>query len=531
MDFIDSTMLSIGKMPQYFFDNVVIEQVQDLTRVVHSPKKEPGPLIKRDRPWEHVLYFQDNSWNVLRDESSGKFKCWYEDWNFNQQTYARDKKERNHHWAPLYPMRECYACSDDGLVWEKPELDYLEENGRKTNVVFGNSSFGSVHEANVLDDPLASDPQRRFVMIFERHFPEGERKVAYSREGVKERQLELAYSPDGIKWTSAKELPRFGPFEINTMEDAWILSADVQARVYRLILRHPEMGDVNYDERRPRARSLANTVRGSAQSFPHDVGRMNKRRIFQSVSSDLIHWSSPVCILTPDDQEDNLEDHYYDMAQFRLGDLHVGLLSVFHQVSNTKDVRLVYSRDGWRWYHINQRQPWLTASPGAWDARQVNSINVPIPVGDELFVYYGGAKNHHDWWITGLREGFEIAEAQSLDEVMHGLGLAKLRRDGFVSIDAGAVREGILVSRRLKTDGRRLVLNAACRKDGYIDVEVTDGQERVLTRCTRAQCDTFSGDSTQAIVTWNGKANISHNGYLRLRFFIRNASLYSFGLI
>jgi len=255
---------------------------------------------------------------------------------------------------------------------------------------------------------------------------------------------------------------------------------------------------------------------------------MRKRRVFALESSDLVHWSLPQCILAPDDDEDNLDDSYYGMVPFRLGDLHIGLLNVFHQVSNTLDVRLVFSRDGWRWHQVNQRQPWLAPSPGAWDRHMVNVPNVPVPVGGELWVYYGGAKNHHDWWITGQREGLDVPEAGGLEEVGYGLGLAKLRAGGFVSIDAGPVREGILITRALKTDGHELLLNAACPRRGYIQVEVTDAAEHVLTGHARADCDTFSGDSTQATVTWNGKAHIAHKGHLRLRFFMRNASLYSF---
>jgi len=59
-------------------------------------------------------------------------------------------------------------------------------------------------------------------------------------------------------------------------------------------------------------------------------------------------------------------------------------------------------------------------------------------------------------------------------------------------------------------------------------VEVTDAADGVLAGCSRAECDTFSGDSTRATVTWKGKSGIAHSGPLRLRFFMRNASLYSF---
>ena len=64
MNFRDSTMLLIGRTPQYFFDNVILEQIQDVTRSVHSPVKEPGPLIQKDKPWESVPYFTVNGSTV-----------------------------------------------------------------------------------------------------------------------------------------------------------------------------------------------------------------------------------------------------------------------------------------------------------------------------------------------------------------------------------------------------------------------------------------------------------------------------------
>ena len=144
-----------------------------------------------------------------------------------------------------------------------------------------------------------------------------------------------------------------------------------------------------------------------------------------------------------------------------------------------------------------------------------------------MYVFHGGAKNHHDWWISGLQEKLDVPEARSLDEVGYGLGLAKMRRDGFVSIDAGPVREGIVITRVLRTDGRRLVLNARCEKGGTIDVEATDGDEKVFPGCARERCNTFTGDSTRAVITWKERDHIPHPGNLRLRFFLRHASLYS----
>ncbi|MBI3922189.1 MAG: hypothetical protein HY318_12280 [Armatimonadetes bacterium] len=529
MNYMDSTMLIIGNVPQYFFDNLVVEQIQDITRTVHSPRKEPGPLIQKDRPWERIPYLTVNGWNLLRDSATGEFKCWYDDFPVDTQEVVRQKA--------LYCVSSwtSYARSSDGLNWEKPELDHLEVEGRRTNIVIGGKPpFTKLDSTTVFEDTLDPDPERRFKMLLTRYLyakDRSEEELATTlnlKPGFDnshdEIRIEMHYSADGIKWTPSKELPRYGQHG-NGLGDAYTFFVDADSGIYRFLTRAAGMLSVHYDERRPRTNSFF------PPTFPHDVARMNKRRVFQSESVDLIHWSRPQCILTPDAQEDNLDDSYYGMVQFKRGEVYVGLVNVLHEVSNTIDVRLVYSRDGWRWYQLNQRQPWLTTSAGSWDDCMVNISSPPIPMGDESFVFYGGASCHHDWWMMGLYEGLDVPEAHNVEAARYGLGLAKMRLDGFVSVDAGAVREGVLVTKDLRTEGRQLVLNATCGNGGYVQVEATDSEERVLEGCSRAACNTFSGDSTKATITWKGRADIPHGGSLRLRFFMRDASLYSFALV
>ena len=163
MNDMDSTMLIIGKVPQYFFDNVVIEQIQDLTRVVHGPRKEAGPLIKKDRPWERIPYFTVNGWNIVRDRLSGEFKCWYDDWPVDPKRVVKEG-------VYCVPSWTSYARSADGVNWEKPELDYLAVDGRKTNIVIGGGpSFTKLDSTTVFEDLLDPDPERRFKMLLTRY--------------------------------------------------------------------------------------------------------------------------------------------------------------------------------------------------------------------------------------------------------------------------------------------------------------------------------------------------------------------------
>ena len=520
----DSTSLIVDEVRQYFFDNLVIEQVQDVTKTIHSPVKGSGPVLKRDRPWERGLYFAVNGWSVLRDPKDGKFRCWYENFYLDPKEVAR----LGYFYCAF--SSTCYAESDDGARWVKPTLDYYKQDGQGTNVVVGNEDYIKLESQHVFYDPLA-DSSSRYKMMVD-HYITGRSldqvktcdlsRRAGQPEMPEKVQVEMLYSEDGLSWQVSDELPRFGQHG-NGLGDCYTVTPDVDSGVYHLYTRAAGMESVHYDGRRPRTNSFF------PPTFPNDDSRMNKRRVFLTESADLVHWSRPECILTPDAQEDNLDTSYYGMVEFKVGEIRVGLLNVLSQVSDTINVHLMYSRDGLEWHHMDRRKPWLATDAGCWDAHMVNMSTAPVACDDELYVFYGGSDYHHDWWIMGLMEGLDTPEADgNLDRVNYGLGLAKMRRDGFVSIDAHNMREGVMVTRALRTVGKELELNVACGEGGYVAVEVTDADENVLEGYSRADCDVFGGDSVKATMSWRGNKAIEHAGFVRLRFFMREASLYSF---
>ena len=117
---------------------------------------------------------------------------------------------------------------------------------------------------------------------------------------------------------------------------------------------------------------------------------------------------------------------------------------------------------------------------GSYDEFGIETPSQPFEVGDEIWFYYGGMNVHHDWWQFGEKEGLDVPEARAgWDGRQTALGLATLRREGFVSIDTN-VREGVLVTRPLVSDGRRLVLNVWCGANGYLDVELADANDDVV---------------------------------------------------
>ena len=517
MSSIDTVQQRIGSVPQYFFDNAVVEQVQDITRVWHSPEKQGEPVIRSDQPWEDVTYFSCNTWNVIHDAAAGEYKCWYEDWHADFPRICR-KGHRGSlisaSYLPPYGARLCFAHSSDGVHWDKPALDYLQAEGRQTNVVLGSPEFGNVHSPCVFEDPFERDPARRFKMLFDHQDPQYE----YGFD------VQLATSPDGVVWMVCDDTPSFGWMgNNNALEDVFIIAPDAESRTYRLTTRHINMQQAYLDPRRSYTGSWFGPY------HPDNPAARSKRRIFLSLSADLLHWSLPQPLIATDDEQDNLDDAFYGLAQMKMGDMWVGFLNTLHQVANTMDVRLVYSRDGLHWHFGNQRQSWLRPTEGAWDCYMVTMPSVPVVMGDELLCYYGGSRNHHDWWINGLAEGLDVPEARDHSAVEYALGLARLRRDGFVSLDAGPVREGCIITRPLHTDGGRLALNAQVRPGGYIEVEVTDADDQVLAGFERASCRRFTGDNLHHVMQWRVEKSggVIPGGRLRLRICMKDASLYS----
>jgi hypothetical protein len=150
---------------------------------------------------------------------------------------------------------------------------------------------------------------------------------------------------------------------------------------------------------------------------------------------------------------------------------------------------------------------------GDWNWGNVQSAGGGcLVVGDELWFYVSGRSGHQGDTGSGTS----------------ATGLAVLRRDGFASMDAGAA-EGILTTRPLKFGGKHLFVNLAAPQ-GELTVEVLDLSGNPLAPFTLARCTPLSGDGTKLKVTWGDLDDLSPRAGkpVRLRFHLRNGSLYSF---
>ena len=514
-------MHHIGNDEQLFVDNHLIDSVQCVTRQVVQPtKSEANPLILKDKPWETMLFFTCNTWNVHHID--GRFQCWYEDraidyeaWREIEKRTILTPRSKQPVQSRLHPavsaIRTLYAESEDGLLWNKVCGDFdLGVPG--TNAVVGNSTFGNIHAPCVFADPRETDPAKRYKMIFT-HL-DWEERSSHGR-------ITLAHSPDGKNWHVAPESPRFGASGPR-LGDVWTSFYDTDSQRYVLATRHIDM------HRHGRAGTKEHTpvLPGAfGPYYPGDPQRMNKRRVSLSMSKDLIEWNEPEEIVVPDDSIDNLDDSFYGMHVTKIGGLYLGFLHRLKHVENTMEIVLAYSRDLTNWERVVPDTPFIPVGPaGAWDQGMVTMPNPPTLRDDETWLFYGGCHNHHDWWVEGRsqKERLPVPESWNKNHVAFGLGLATMKRNRYVALSAGP-RDGLVVTELVSSDGRELRINGRCKPGGFIRVGVSQRGGFGLQ-----ECDAFVGDDADHRVTWRGKTFGPMTGPCRLFFQLRNAELFGF---
>ena len=520
---LDSTLLNIGTRRQFFFDDLMLEQVQDVTRrYYHAQKVSDRPLIESDQPWEHVTLFSTNAWNVIRDPEDGLFKCWYEDYAINSnppRTWISptDGKLCVDIHGSNWPSRMCYAQSTDGIHWEKPLLGIVKEDGRDTNIVLGGNQTGLVHCPYIFLDLQEPDRSKRYKVTFE------SRRVDGGNDMAGEGTFRCATSGDGIHWNIIDRDIIFGATG-PVLGDVITVSRNPETGVYWANNRHPMMCSSSvFDRRKPFQHSWI------PPTALHRVVQENRRRIFRSESVDFFQWSTPRPLIVPDCQWDNIDDSFYGLEQFQIGQDWVGLLNVFHMTENHLDVQLVYTRDGEHFQRVQPGRAWLPAGgEGAWNSVESTIGSKPFVVGDELFVYHGGACCHHDWWIVGRAEGLTVPEATDLSMVNYGMGLLKMKQDRFVSISSGCAREGLIVTPACACNGSRLIINALTRPHGAVRVALADGQDQVIQGFTHEDCIPCQGDHVAHHVRWEQQTQLPPNDFVKLHFYLKDADLFSF---
>ncbi|MGJ5818115.1 glycosyl hydrolase family 32 [Paludibaculum fermentans] len=443
------SLIPIDLGRQLFVDDFLIEQ-STLRRVFHQPSYHPAsPVLKPDRPWETTaqgpasMVFSDGVWFDPQDQL---FKLWY----------------MAGYWGPL-----AYACSRDGIHWEKPRLDVKPGTNIVLDIPRGSTTVWLDH-----NEP---NPARRFKLF---------RQVG----GERPPRFALHYSPDGIHWSGVAALS-------GTAKDRSTLFYNPFRRKWVFSLK-----DDNADQR----------MRLYWESDNLEEGFFWTKR------------TTPVWVgadpLDPQRPDLKRRAELYNLDAVAYEGLLLGLFSIWKGQPTDRpkpnQVMAGFSRDGFHW-HRPCRDALLPVSEkqGDWNWGNVQSAGgCVLVVRDKLYFYASGRAG-----VPGTKQ-----------DGVCTTGLAILRRDGFASLRAGAAG-GVLTTRLLRFSGSQLFVNLEA-PNGELRVEILDAEGKIAAGCSRGNCLPLSGDSTLMQVRWQGVNELSrlHGLPLRFRFHLVNGGLYSF---
>jgi len=217
-------------------------------------------------------------------------------------------------------------------------------------------------------------------------------------------------------------------------------------------------------------------------------------------------------------------DEYYSSTAWRYGGMWLGGLRIWHDggdypysANGCAYLKLVSSRDGLHWRKIpfkngdGHDEVFIPNGAEGGDAGENDGgymtefSNAPLRIGDQLIYYYGASS-----WGKNQASNVRVTGG--------GIFRARLRPDGFVSVDGGT-----LTTRLLTFDGSDLAVNAA----GPVDVAVLDASGRRLARAS------IDGDSLKHRVRFEGRSlrELAPDGLAKLKFTVQpGGRLYSFAV-
>ncbi len=373
----------------------------------------------------------------------------------------------------------CYATSRDGLHWDRPNLDIQPGTNRVLPKDLVCDSW------TVVPDYQTSDAKQRYKMFMR---PPGGNKPGVSM-----------VSADGIHWVNRVETGDTGDRSTmfyNPFRKKWVYS-------------------------------LRSGFRGRSRHYwecdDFLAGAKWKR-------GEPVVWAAADRLDPPDPeigrtaQLYNLDAVAYESIMLGFYEIHLGPPNgECEKVGLPKitELNIAYSRDGFHW-HRPDRSPTIRAERrDVWDRGYVQSLgNICVVRGDRIWFYYIGfqgdtSKTGKNWLQNGMYD-------------RGATGIAFLRRDGFVSLDAGKT-PGTLTTRPVRFTGKHLFVNVDA-DEGELRAEVIDADGKPIEPFTLANCKPLRTDGTLEQIVWDGGDDLSalKGKPVRFRFQLNNSSLYAF---
>lgn len=481
-------------------------------RVLEKPVRHAGnPIITEDKPWELAIAWT----SVHRDSKTGRYQLWY-------QAYAGKRAKEKTHECVV-----CYAESEDGITFTKPDLGLFDFNGEKaTNIVLiGSGLYGDRYGNCVIVDEKESDPARRYKMLYY--------DWAKTPKGEIVAGPHLAFSPDGKRWEKYPEAPlyptAFGGKKVPAPfvgENPYRETTAADGRVRRQLLLPLSLSDAAdpmFDPVRERW-----VIYGKAWIPGPDGGLGWKHAMGRSESRDLLHWSRPEIVSFPDEEDGALE--YHTSPVFFQHGCYFCLNQILDRAGGgTMDIELMLSRDGLKWSRPFRGDWWLKRSEGArFDSGTIVTNADRIIDGDEMRFYYGAYSS------GAIGGGANITG----DQQKSGVGLVTLPLDRFAGLRSEPVPPtakvksppdlGQVTLKALDLSGVGGIRINADAEGGGVRCEILDEDGYRMPGFDRDSCESMRGDSLRHEVKWksHGPADLPPGRY-QIRLYLEKATAYA----
>ncbi|MBF0431270.1 MAG: hypothetical protein HQK83_08335 [Fibrobacteria bacterium] len=439
--------IALDSNKQLFIDDYLIESVDGFNRTLHEGKKS-APVLEPEKPWEGGSTSTPTLWvkSVIID--SGKFKMHY--WTTGDGTNGG---------------RNCYAVSDDGVNWTRPNLGIQSYAGiEETNITNG------VGNVTITKNP---DPELRYQSLAGHHFLK---------------------SADGINFS--------------------------------LLAKHTELGDVTsmaYDSTDNAFLICKKGVRKDG-----DVYNPRKQyQYYCKDLTNCTQLTKLTTIADEIDGQGYVKAASYGMGMGAYEGAYIGfnwLFQITKQYDGMEDgpieVQFLYKRpladDARRFLGQWQRPSHDPIIPrgknGEWDDGMVMTSNTPLRVDNEIWMYYSG-------W-----DGIHMQVPRTCK-----IGLAKWRLDGFMSMDAEDTEGTLLTKQLAFNGKYLLVNADASAEGAYMLFELLDSTGSVITGYSKDDCDTVSADSVEHVISWQRNNELSDMAGqpVQLKIYAANAELYA----
>jgi len=474
-----------GRTILFVDDNAILYR-SGTRRVLQQPKRHTAnPMIGETKPWEVAIGYC----TVYRDIRTGLHQCWYQSYSGNR---ANDPTRR---------VVVCYATSNDGVVWEKPNLGLFDYNGdHNTNIVLvGNGGRSVNYGASVLVDHRDSDTEKRYKMAYWDFVNVAGRQVP---------GLCVAFSRDGIHWVKHSKAPLLQGAYGNPTQPPFSAESQGEPPIRPAI---SDVIDLMWDPQRD-----CFVIYSKTWIDAPDGRRFWKRAIIRTESKDFVHWSMPQLIFVPVDDDPG---QIHGASVFYLHGVYLALLQRLdfggfdRGGSGNMPAELALSRDGIHWHRSFQDEMFLpvTGDGETFDAGCLWTSSTTIHLPKEIRFYYGA----YPGWNSDLENDAS------------GIGLATLPRDRFVAIEpTGSIAQATLKPVELG-NMKRLTLNADAT-GGEVRVELLTAEGYRVAGFTRDHSIAITGNSLQHPVKWKGKtmADVAAGRY-QLRVHLNNSKLFA----